>query len=225
MTPTETIDISRIHFPVTKLGPGRRVGIWVQGCSIRCMGCVSVDTWARNRSSTSVRNVLSAIEPWAQEADGFTISGGEPFDQAVALTELLAGIRQMSEADILVYTGYSREAVETHLSTMEGLIDALIADPFDENAPHTVALRGSDNQRLSMFTALGRMRFAAYDRPITNADRSFDIMFDGHGEVWLAGIPGRDDFRRLQSILRMNGAESTVSQDKRSVLNSDERPR
>lgn len=37
--------LSRMHFPVTTLGPGDRIGIWFQGCSIRCTGCISKDTW------------------------------------------------------------------------------------------------------------------------------------------------------------------------------------
>ena len=39
------IAVNRLHWPVTVLGPGRRVGIWMQGCSIGCPGCVSRDTW------------------------------------------------------------------------------------------------------------------------------------------------------------------------------------
>jgi anaerobic ribonucleoside-triphosphate reductase activating protein len=90
---TTEIAISRIHFPVTRLGPGRRVGIWVQGCSIRCPGCISVDTWVRGRGRADVSEVLEAIAPWMSTAEGFTISGGEPFDQPDALASLLAGIQ------------------------------------------------------------------------------------------------------------------------------------
>lgn len=215
MTAAE-IHISRIHFPVTKLGPGSRIGIWMQGCSIRCVGCISADTWVHHRGRTRVSDVLSAIEPWIAQADGFTISGGEPFDQTPALTELLAGIRRMSEADILIFTGYAREAIDSRLPSIAGLIDALITDPFDETAPQTLALRGSDNQRLFTLTALGQSRFAAYDRQIADRDKSLDVMFDEQGEIWLAGIPGREDIRRLQSILQANGAEATSSQDGRS---------
>ena len=39
--------VNRVHFPVTALGPGRRLGVWVQGCSIGCAGCLAHDTWAR----------------------------------------------------------------------------------------------------------------------------------------------------------------------------------
>jgi anaerobic ribonucleoside-triphosphate reductase activating protein len=215
------IAISRMHFPVTNLGPGRRVGIWFQGCSIRCPGCISVDTWAEGRGKTSVSEVLEAIATWIPSADGFTISGGEPFDQPRALAELLAGIRSHSRADILVFTGHSLEAIEQQLSPMRGLIDALIADPFDLTAPQTLALRGSDNQRLVLLTPLGRERFAGYDRPADVRDRSVDVMFDENGEVWLAGIPARDDFRRLQRVLQSAGARVSISEDTRAEAKSE----
>ena len=56
-----TIAISRIHYPVTTLGPGKRIGIWMQGCSIRCPGCISADTWAPGRGVVRVRSVIERI--------------------------------------------------------------------------------------------------------------------------------------------------------------------
>jgi anaerobic ribonucleoside-triphosphate reductase activating protein len=219
-----SIAISRMHFPVTNLGPGRRVGIWFQGCSIRCPGCISLDTWPEGRGKTSVSEVLGVISTWAPPADGFTISGGEPFDQPRALAELLAGIRSHSRADILVFTGHSLEEIGQQLSLMNGLIDALIADPFDLTASQTLALRGSDNQRLLLLTPLGRERFAGYDRPADVRDRSVDVMFDENGEVWLAGIPARDDFRRLQRVLQSVGAHVSISEDRRTGKQSEPVP-
>jgi anaerobic ribonucleoside-triphosphate reductase activating protein len=216
-----SIAISRIHFPVTNLGPGRRVGIWFQGCSIRCPGCISVDTWAEGPGKTSVSEVLQAIAPWIPLADGFTISGGEPFDQPRALAELLTGIRSHSRTDILVFTGHPLEAVGQQLSSMNGLIDALVADPFDLTASQTLALRGSDNQRLLLLTPLGREHFTGYDRPADVRDRSVDVMFDENGEVWLAGIPARDDFRRLQLMLQSSGARVSISEDRRTGTRSE----
>jgi anaerobic ribonucleoside-triphosphate reductase activating protein len=166
--------------------------------------------------------VLDAITPWISAADGFTISGGEPFDQREAVTELLSGIRKLSAADILVFTGYSYEVITPQLPSMTGLIDALITDPYDENEPQTLALRGSDNQRLVLLTALGHQRFAEYDRRIDSRERAVDIMFDANGEVWLAGIPARDDFRRLQQLLRRDGADVAISQDRSSPTSAPE---
>lgn len=70
--------------------------------------------------------------PWLHEADGITISGGEPFDQFDALIRLLQGLRGLSQVDILVYSGYSLEQLEDQLSQADSLIDALISDPYDE---------------------------------------------------------------------------------------------
>jgi len=161
-----------------------------------------------------VSQVLGAIAPWIPAAEGFTVSGGEPFDQSDALAELLLGIRKLSTADILVFTGHPLEAIGPLVSSMDGLIDALIADPFDETAPQTLALRGSDNQRLVTLSALGRRRFASYNRRADARERSVDVMFDGNGQIWLAGIPARDDFRRLQQLLHDGGADVSISQDK-----------
>jgi anaerobic ribonucleoside-triphosphate reductase activating protein len=212
---TSTIDISRVHFPVTKLGPGERVGIWMQGCSIRCPGCISLDTWAPGRGRTTVDSLLAAIKDWIREADGFTISGGEPFDQNAALFELLAGIRERSRADILVFSGYAFETLQPALQTAQGLIDAIVTDPFEPGTPQTLALRGSDNQRLLALTPLGRDRFSSFDRKLTPQEKSVDVMFDAGGEIWLAGIPRRGDFERLRGLLQEEGAEVTTSQDTR----------
>lgn len=212
------IALSRLHFPVTQLGPGRRVGIWVQGCTLRCTGCISVDTWAPGRNLVPVSAVLEAITAWACAAEGFTISGGEPFEQADALVQLLTGIRQLSAADILVYTGYPLEQLTSQLSLMEGLIDAVITDPFDQTAPQTLMLRGSDNQRLVPLTPRGHERLAPYDRLLSTHDRRLDVMFDEDGTVWLAGIPARGDLLQLKRLLQAAGSDVAVSQDIRADL-------
>ncbi len=48
MPKARTIELNKAHWPVTVLGPGRRIGLWVQGCSIHCPGCVSQDTWPKD---------------------------------------------------------------------------------------------------------------------------------------------------------------------------------
>ena len=120
------IAINKAHFPVTVLGPGRRIGLWTQGCRIRCKGCVSQDTWPYDPGrETTVARVLE----WCRKVtgggargagidggsgvdnpdgtgtagngafDGVTISGGEPFDQPAALANLLDALIAWREAD------------------------------------------------------------------------------------------------------------------------------
>lgn len=199
------ISISRVHFPVTTLGPGRRLGIWLQGCSIRCPGCISSDTWGARTPDLKVAELLEWLSPWLQECDGVTISGGEPFEQQDALGELLRTLRQSKETNILVFSGLPLEQLVAHPLISEGLIDCLISDPYDHRAAQTKYLRGSDNQRMSLLTSRGEEVFRGLDRQTTSSDRRLDVMFDSSGKAWLAGIPARGDMAKLQFILENEG--------------------
>lgn len=205
------LSLSRMHFPVTTLGPGRRIGIWFQGCSIRCPGCISADTWGPGHRRLSLEQLLEQITPWLHEAEGITISGGEPFDQLDALRSLLEGLRRLSELDILVYSGYSLEQLNEPLLQTKGLIDALISDPYIEALSQTMAFRGSDNQRLSLLTPLGRARLGQYERLLEPTEKALDLMFDENGSVWMAGIPRRDDLLRLRDLLHEQGHHLQIS--------------
>ncbi|MGY4399298.1 4Fe-4S single cluster domain-containing protein [Bradyrhizobium sp. USDA 3315] len=212
---SRVLNLSRIHFPITTLGPGRRIGIWFQGCSIRCPGCISMDTWAQGRGTTTITEVIKAVSPWLSTAEGITISGGEPFDQREALFDLLTELRARTKADILVFSGHPWATICEALATSPPLIDALVSGPFNIDETQTLALRGSDNQELRLLTPLGRARFASFERRIDETDRAFDIMFDDHGDLWLAGIPARGDFRRLRHILEDSGSTLGTSEDAR----------
>jgi len=205
------LQLSRVHFPVTTLGPGQRLGIWFQGCSIRCSGCISADTWGPRRTVVDVASLLEQVAPWLDQADGVTISGGEPFDQFDALLQMLVGLRQRTAADILVYSGHPLETLQPMLDQARDLIDAVISDPYLEQADQSLALRGSDNQRLTLLTALGRSRLAGLERASTPADKALDLMFDATGTVWMAGIPRRGDLLRLRELLRAQGHQVQTS--------------
>lgn len=205
------LQLSRVHFPVTTLGPGQRLGIWFQGCSIRCSGCISADTWGPGRTVVDVASLLEQVAPWLDQADGITISGGEPFDQFDALLQMLVGLRQRTAADILVYSGHPLEKLQPMLDQARDLIDAVISDPYIEQADQSLALRGSDNQRLTLLTALGRSRLASLERASTPADKALDLMFDATGAVWMAGIPRRGDLLRLRELLRAQGHQVQTS--------------
>lgn len=205
------LQLSRVHFPVTTLGPGQRLGIWFQGCSIRCSGCISADTWGPGRTVVDVTTLLEQVAPWLDQADGITISGGEPFDQFDALLQMLVGLRQRTAADILVYSGHPLETLQPMLDQARDLIDAVISDPYLEQADQSLALRGSDNQRLTLLTALGRSRLAGLERASTPADKALDLMFDATGTVWMAGIPRRGDLLRLRELLRAQGHQVQTS--------------
>jgi anaerobic ribonucleoside-triphosphate reductase activating protein len=211
------IALSRIHYPVRTLGPGARIGIWFQGCSIRCPGCVSMDTWVEGQHVTTLDEVKKGLLPFLA-SDGVTISGGEPFDQPEALLALLRWLREVHSGDLFVYSGYTYEALQHHLAAFNGLIDAVMTDPFRQDIGQTLALRGSDNQRLFPLTERGRQRFAKFERKRGEEDRALDIMFDDHtGEIFLAGILARDDLNRLAAQMEGDGHRLTMTADKRTA--------
>jgi anaerobic ribonucleoside-triphosphate reductase activating protein len=210
--------LSRLHFPVTTLGFGRRVGLWFQGCSIHCPGCVSHDTWAFGRGETTLELACAQVKPWLPEADGVTISGGEPFDQPAVLRALLRWLRPRVSGDILIFSGYPFEQLAPRLRDLDGLIDVLISDPLDAAAGQALALRGSDNQRVHLLTPLARERYAGLATARREAAaRAFDVVFGGD-TVWMAGIPAVGDLARLRQLLAEVGISAGTSEAPPPVL-------
>lgn len=204
------IAVSRLHFPVTTLGPGRRIGLWFQGCSIKCPGCISIDTWAQHTGRVPVSDVIDRVAALARQADGLTVSGGEPFDQPDALTKILTAWRGLTSRSVLLFTGKEFVDIETWLAVNPNLVDAVVAGPFRSDLPQTVALRGSDNQTLHILTPLGE-ELRTFDRLLDARDRKLDVMFDADGDAWFAGIPARGDVGRLRRALADAGHRAQTS--------------
>ena len=211
---TAALSISRVHFPVTTLGPGNRIGVWFQGCGIQCPGCISKDTWARKPANTTVSEVLQFCSEHLRDADGLTITGGEPLEQGAGLLALLSGFRRLlgPGADVLVYSGRPSGEVLPLLSSWTGLVDAVITEPYVEAESQTRPLIGSDNQRLFVLTRLGEERFLPYQRLRDGRDDGLDLMDDEAGMFWMAGIPRRGDMERLRRSLATQGTMIQTTQ-------------
>jgi anaerobic ribonucleoside-triphosphate reductase activating protein len=183
------------------------VGIWVQGCSIGCSGCLSTDTWPAPSETqwvtvqALVRRIIDLVQETA--ADGLTVSGGEPFDQPAALLELILGVRsspELEDLDVLIYSGYTFRALRRRYASILGRIDALISGPFVEGEPTTLPWRGSGNQRLHLLTARARDRFGRVSA------HHLQVSADG-GQVWITGIPQRGDLDQFLEQLKARGVE------------------
>jgi len=206
------LQVNKAHFPVTVLGPGRRIGLWVQGCSIGCKGCVSMDTWSKDASKrVAVDDLLS----WCKEVagggfDGVTISGGEPFDQAPALTVLLKALRMWRQADgldfdILCYSGYPLKTLQFKHAGVLALLDAVIPEPFVDHLEPQSVWRGSSNQSLVPLSALGHRRFDAFiHKPLTDGDKKMQVALE-NGKVWMIGIPARGDMEKIEALCSSRG--------------------
>lgn len=140
-----------ICYPVTVLGPGKRLGIWMSGCDKRCPGCMSEDLRERRDSDLiSIDVVKELIRENASGIDGVTISGGEPFDQPEDLYELVEFLTDEVTKDILVYTGYSFEELDSSPDTRRvlSIIATLIEGEYVQSEDDGKGIRGSRNQRV-----------------------------------------------------------------------------
>jgi anaerobic ribonucleoside-triphosphate reductase activating protein len=148
-------------YPVTALGPGSRVVLWVSGCDKRCRGCISPEMQPRDAGkAVPVDVLLRRILELDTLVDGITISGGEPFDQAPALAELLSALRTDRPAwNVLIYTGYLIEEIKEDGSGWAKLLDCadiLIDGPYRRRIPREHPLTGSGNQRVHYLTERGQ---------------------------------------------------------------------
>ena len=212
VTQTPTLQLNKAHWPVTVLGPGRRIGLWVQGCTIHCRGCVSQDTWPKDAAKTiAVDELVAWCKRTAGDAlEGVTISGGEPFEQPAGLAALLEGLHRWRsdgalDFDILCYSGYPLKTLERKAAKLLALLDAIIPEPYVDNAPVTHVWRGSRNQPLLPLSERGRARYAEYvDAPVGDGDKRMQAAVEG-GRVWMIGIPARGDMARVEALCASRG--------------------
>ncbi len=228
-----TLRISRIHYPVTVLGHGTRLGIWVQGCPLACRGCIATDTWPGDGGTEVTVGELAGLwrQAVARGADGVTVSGGEPLAQPVGLATLLTAIAEVRaeltdasgvttapphrELDIFVYTGYEPpEFTESQRQAIEPA-DVLVTGRFVASAPTRLIWRGSANQQLTLRTALARRR---YEHMLDHAPAQapMQLRVEGTG-AWLIGVPRVGETASFERLLRDQGIRpSAVSWRPRS---------
>ncbi|MFL6053803.1 MAG: 4Fe-4S single cluster domain-containing protein [Actinoallomurus sp.] len=207
-----TLLLAKAHFPVTTLGPGRRAGIWTQGCTIHCPGCLSRDTWeADPRTAIPVATVLGWLRSLGG-VEGVTISGGEPFQQPEALRALLLGIRAWAspELDVLVYSGYAASRLRRSARTREllELCDAVVAGPYIERlnkVDRGLRWRGSSNQQIIAVSDLGRKRYGDAERGEETPHMQVSVE---HDRIYYIGIPRRGDMERLTERLSLSGVHA-----------------
>lgn len=204
--------LNKAHFPVTVLGPGRRIGLWLQGCSIRCKDCVSQDTWPADASRAMP---VPALVDWCKRVaqdgfDGVTLSGGEPFDQPRPLAALLAQLAAWRTAagldfDILCYSGYPLKTLQKKHAPLLAQLDALIPEPYAAGRPLGGLWRGSDNQTLVPLSPRGAARYAAYlEAPQAAEEKRMQVAVED-GRLWMIGIPHRGDMAALEDLCRQRG--------------------
>ncbi|MDR1440872.1 MAG: radical SAM protein [Bifidobacteriaceae bacterium] len=200
------IEINRLLAPVTALGPGRRLALWVQGCDLRCQGCASRDTWDRGAGTVTDTAALAALMAGSiteHGLDGITITGGEPLQQAEPLAELLSRVRAhagLESIHVLMFTGYAWPAARRRAERLWDLVDGFVCGPYRLDRPPKAGgdpLVASANQRVI------HLRPPAANPPWPKTVE-LQMMIDGD-DLLMVGLPGPGDLDRIRQRLADRG--------------------
>ncbi len=172
--------LERIFYPVVTLGYGKRIGIWVRGCRRNCPGCISPELQSYEGDAIEVRKVIEML-PEGCKVDGLTISGGEPFDQAEGLAELVLWFTEHISKDVVIFTGYTEEELKNRSDRATRFllehISVLIDGPYIEELNDGIGLRGSSNQRVIVYRFPERYNNSArQDRQVQFAAREDSLL-------------------------------------------------
>lgn len=139
-------------------GPGVRAVIWVQGCTIGCRGCYNAFTHVHEQRTLATPDTIAEWVSGLEGIEGVSFSGGEPFEQAKAVRQVIALIREKNpNLTFFSYSGFDlavlQQSNEEDVSCLLEELDMLSAGPYVHSKRDTGLLwRGSSNQRLHYLT-------------------------------------------------------------------------
>lgn len=154
-------------------GPGNRIAIWVQGCSIKCDDCFIKESWDFDKGQEYPLKILKEYIN-QKNVDGITILGGEPFDQLDDLFQLLKYIRTQNKNSI-VFSGYTYEELKKKTSAeyedIFGFIDVLVDGRYDcSKQDNSMYLIGSRNQSMIPFSKKGTEIIEFFQKSINQVE-------------------------------------------------------
>lgn len=178
------LNLAHLAFGCRTLGPGVRAVLWVQGCARRCPGCVAGPLLPDHEVSQVNTEALADRILSEKNLDGVTFSGGEPFDQAEALTALADRLRAARDLSLLSYSGYTLAELreDPRRAPLLDRLDLLIDGPFQEALRADLLWRGSSNQVLHRLSP----RHSGLDP--TTAGAGVQLLVRGEDLFWM-GVP------------------------------------
>lgn len=128
-------------------GPGKRLLLFTQGCSIHCEGCVNSHLWnfgcGKDINATEILNICKE-----NKVDGITLHGGEPLDQAPAVLEVIKLLKE-NGFSVILFTGYIKKELNGAQIKIWNLADIVVSGRFVESKKNLyMQFRGSTNQRI-----------------------------------------------------------------------------
>jgi anaerobic ribonucleoside-triphosphate reductase activating protein len=168
-------------------GPYQRSVLWVQGCSKRCDGCWNPNFLPFNGGEK--KSIEETVTLLTQDPliEGVTLSGGEPFSQSTALTELSKRLRQKG-LGIMAYSGLTLDEIleDDDKSALLFELDILVDGEYVQTERAAGMWRGSKNQNVHFLTER-YMEF--FEKVYTEEQRICDAIIKPDGRVTVTGFP------------------------------------
>ena len=188
MTPPDTIRLYGTAPDSIVDGPGLRFAVFVQGCTHGCPGCHNPDSQSACGGDVRRIDELAAEIAANKLAQGVTISGGEPFEQAAASAELARKARSLG-LNVWTYTGYTYEDLAALADRADdtGVSDAACDAAHDAAAASArPSLPSVDPAGAS---ALLDATDVLVDGPFVQKLHSFDLPWRGSSNQRLIDVP------------------------------------
>jgi len=197
--------LNKIQLPVYNLGKGKRIGIWVQGCTLACPGCLNRTLWnPTGGRSVPVPALFNWILDHADSYDGISISGGEPFQQYAPLIAFLHLVKTRTALDVHCFSGYTLEELLQHHPDRLFLhyLDSLVDGRYLQNLHDDSGVRGSTNQRLFR---IQDGEAVPTETALTDTQAPWSFFLDADQDLYMSGIPKKGQLRHLEEELTCQG--------------------
>jgi anaerobic ribonucleoside-triphosphate reductase activating protein len=194
--------LNKIQYPIYNLGPGRRVGFWVQGCDLGCKGCVNQTLWSNNGGrSMEVVDVFNWLLTLDVKLNGITLSGGEPFQQYESMIAFLHLVKEKTNLDVYCFTGYYLRELEVLFpdKLFYRYMDFLVDGRYVAERHEDMNVKGSANQTLYQIESGVAVALEALP------SQRWSVQVSRDNQIYMSGIPRKNDLNDLCSELARVG--------------------
>lgn len=133
--------------------PGVRTTLFVSGCTNDCEGCFNEELQDFKYGTKWTYETEDEFMTYVKNPNvvGVNILGGEPMQQDLSLLKLLIRIRQETNRNIWLWSGFTYEYIinNVHCKKILNYIDVLVDGKFEiDKKDLSLKYRGSSNQRI-----------------------------------------------------------------------------
>lgn len=204
---TDSIQLHQYESFTTVEGPGHRICIWVQGCSIICDNCFNEETWSltggKQVTVDALFDRMMADVEKHPSIEGVTFLGGEPFLQANALAALAKKLRAEG-LSIMTFSGFTYESIQkakrADWDALVEVTDLLLDGPYVD-ALHDLSRPwiGSLNQKYRFLSS----RYASLEKELMQIQNKIEIHIKKDGAVHINGIARKIDLEQIKELFHI----------------------